>query len=390
MKQTLALAKVLVASDDADRAARLQQQLESQFEQVRAATRGERAAADFDECEPDVLVLAFDAVDTAHAYLSGLQRDSRMMNRRRHRTVLVCGDDDAGAALSLCRKGVFDDYVLQGTQAPDGQRLLMSTWNAAREVRVKAHGPNAQELLAHVQQLVGIDALIGQQIAEGARQAAAAAEALRQAQGGVTAALDEFARQLAQGPAGAAPGSEPAGAGAQLQRLRHDRLAPCFKTVADALKPLAAWPGQLHERLAPHLDVARAFARRIREMRWVVMVVEDDEFARKLIGKALQDRDYDLVFAEDGAAAVGVLRRIRPDLILMDVNLPDTDGVALTGRIKAAPELSDIPVLMLTGEARRETLESSMGAGAAGFIVKPFTRESLLGKLDRFLPVAAP
>jgi CheY-like chemotaxis protein len=80
-----------------------------------------------------------------------------------------------------------------------------------------------------------------------------------------------------------------------------------------------------------------------------------------------------------------MLRRVRPSVILMDINLPDIDGIALTRNVKAAPHLAGIPILMLTGDATRETLASSMSAGASDFIVKPFTREALVFKLTRIL-----
>jgi CheY-like chemotaxis protein len=83
------------------------------------------------------------------------------------------------------------------------------------------------------------------------------------------------------------------------------------------------------------------------------------------------------------------IRAVGPDLVLMDVMLPGGDGVALTEQIKAAPDLAAIPVVMLTGEARLATLVRSMEAGAADFIVKPFTREALLAKLNKYLPASA-
>ena len=70
----------------------------------------------------------------------------------------------------------------------------------------------------------------------------------------------------------------------------------------------------------------------------------------------------------------------------MDIMLPGRDGVELTQQLKSDPTLAGIPVVMLTGEARRETLVRSMEAGAADFIVKPFTPDALIAKLTRFLP----
>ncbi len=100
----------------------------------------------------------------------------------------------------------------------------------------------------------------------------------------------------------------------------------------------------------------------------------------------LESEAVDLVFEADGRAALERIRAVAPDLVLMDVVLPGGDGVALTERIKSTPELAAIPVVMLSGEARLETLVRSMEAGAADFIVKPFTRAALLAKLGRYLP----
>jgi CheY-like chemotaxis protein len=73
-------------------------------------------------------------------------------------------------------------------------------------------------------------------------------------------------------------------------------------------------------------------------------------------------------------------------VILMDIRLPGMDGVALTRHLKSSPHLTDIPIVMMTGDARRETLLRSIEAGAAGFVVKPVTRaglEAKLGKIGR-------
>ena len=121
----------------------------------------------------------------------------------------------------------------------------------------------------------------------------------------------------------------------------------------------------------------------------VVLVVEDDEVLHTLVAAMLESEPIELVFEADGGAAFDRVHAVIPDLVLMDVMLPGGDGVALTEQIKATPELAAIPVVMLTGEARLETLVRSMEAGAADFIVKPFTREALIAKLNKFLPAPA-
>jgi len=124
------------------------------------------------------------------------------------------------------------------------------------------------------------------------------------------------------------------------------------------------------------------------QRRPVVVVVEDDQALHALMAAMLAP-DVELVFESDGAAALERIHAIGPDLVLMDVGLPGSDGVAITEQIKSSPALASIPVVMLTGEARFETLMRSMEAGAADFIVKPFTRDALVAKLGKFLPAVA-
>ena len=171
---------------------------------------------------------------------------------------------------------------------------------------------------------------------------------------------------------------------AHVQRL--GAMQAAFDRHEDAASGAAAGElPTLKSRLVPHLDGLQALSEKVQRIPMRVMLVDDDEFARKLTTQALSESPYELVCAPDGAAALALLRRLRPDLILMDIGLPDIDGVALTQKLKAAPHVADIPVLMLTGDARRQTVDNSMSAGAAGFLVKPFTPHALIDKLDRFL-----
>lgn len=141
----------------------------------------------------------------------------------------------------------------------------------------------------------------------------------------------------------------------------------------------------LKSKLAPHLSGLQALSEKVQRIQTRVMLVDNDEFARTLVSHALGGSRHELICAPDGTAALALLRRVRPDLILMDIGLPDIDGIRLTQKLKAAPHLADIPVLILTGDARRQTVDNSRKAGAAGFLVKPFTPHVLRDKLDRFL-----
>ena len=87
-----------------------------------------------------------------------------------------------------------------------------------------------------------------------------------------------------------------------------------------------------------------------------MLVVEDDEFSHQPESSMLINEEIDLEFETDGSTAFDRIRYLAPDMVRMDINLPGFDGVAITQRLKAEPGLALIPVLMLTGQARRETL----------------------------------
>ncbi|HEY4066854.1 MAG TPA: response regulator [Burkholderiaceae bacterium] len=155
-------------------------------------------------------------------------------------------------------------------------------------------------------------------------------------------------------------------------------LAQLERVVADDTETSLT---ALRERIEPALAGTRPLAAAIRTLRPRVMVVEDDELARRIAAQALDPERWEVSFAKDATDALLRLRRVRPDVILMDVRMPDLDGVEFTRRLKATPELADIPIVMMTGDARRETLMSSMQAGAIAFVVKPLSRSALEAKL---------
>jgi two-component system alkaline phosphatase synthesis response regulator PhoP len=167
-----------------------------------------------------------------------------------------------------------------------------------------------------------------------------------------------------------------------------DDYVPHFPTPLDPDR-LATSLRLARRVVAAGAVVATGIAAAATRRRAVVLVVEDDEVLHHLVAAMIDADAVELVFESDGAAALDRIRAVAPDLVLMDVLLPGADGVDLTQRMKNTPELAAIPVVMFTGEARMETLLRSMEAGAADFLVKPFTREALVAKLSKYLPIPA-
>lgn len=145
------------------------------------------------------------------------------------------------------------------------------------------------------------------------------------------------------------------------------------------------WADEFRQASAPHLESVRPLNALAKRVRPTVVMVDDDEFQRKIVSKILEEENYRLVFAAGGVEALSVLRKTRPDLILMDIMMPDMDGLEVMRQMKTVPRLADIPIIMITGKSEKNIVTESLKAGATGFVVKPFARDTLLGKVAKVL-----
>jgi two-component system cell cycle response regulator DivK len=121
------------------------------------------------------------------------------------------------------------------------------------------------------------------------------------------------------------------------------------------------------------------------ENKGTILYVEDNPDNRLLVKRILMAEDYSLLEAIDGKDALNVLRTARPDLILMDINMPDMDGYTLTAKIKSLPGFERVPILALTANVMRGDKEKTLEAGCDGYIQKPLDIDQLTREIEKFL-----
>jgi two-component system cell cycle response regulator DivK len=117
-----------------------------------------------------------------------------------------------------------------------------------------------------------------------------------------------------------------------------------------------------------------------------VLYVEDNEYNRKIVRQLLSRTTYRLVEAPDGEAAMALVRQDRPDLVLMDVQLPRMSGLDVTRALRAEPMTADIPIIVVTSFALSGDDHRAMAAGASGYLAKPYSPRDLLALIRKFLP----
>ncbi|MBK7655633.1 MAG: response regulator [Betaproteobacteria bacterium] len=116
------------------------------------------------------------------------------------------------------------------------------------------------------------------------------------------------------------------------------------------------------------------------------LIVDDFSTMRRIVGACSKEIGYtDADEAEDGVAALQKLRNGRFDFVVSDINMPNMNGFQLLAQIKSDDKLKHLPVLMVTAEARKEDIVAAAQGGAAGYIVKPFTKATLEDKIANIL-----
>jgi DNA-binding response OmpR family regulator len=116
-----------------------------------------------------------------------------------------------------------------------------------------------------------------------------------------------------------------------------------------------------------------------------ILVVEDDPAISALLKKALENNAYRVVTAGDGEEALIICVEERPDIVLLDVNLPKLDGFSVAKRLKGVDSLKNIPIIFLTAKDRPTDMIQGIQAGAKHYLTKPFNMDELLAKVKKLL-----
>ncbi|HEY8380181.1 MAG TPA: response regulator [Nannocystis sp.] len=117
-----------------------------------------------------------------------------------------------------------------------------------------------------------------------------------------------------------------------------------------------------------------------------VLIVEDNELSRDMLSRRLRRKGYEVLVAVDGHEGITMVQEQRPDIVLMDLSLPDMDGWEATRQLKRDKSTADIPIIALTAHAMSGDREKALDAGCDDYDTKPIDLRRLLSKINRFVP----
>ena len=121
-----------------------------------------------------------------------------------------------------------------------------------------------------------------------------------------------------------------------------------------------------------------------------ILIVDDEKDLLELLSMNLGTEGYIVNTAENAAQALAAVRTNRPDLILLDIMLPDTSGIKLTGKLKNTPNTANIPIILLTAKDKETDMVVGLSVGADDYITKPFSTSVLVARIEAVLRRAYP
>jgi putative two-component system response regulator len=117
----------------------------------------------------------------------------------------------------------------------------------------------------------------------------------------------------------------------------------------------------------------------------VTVVVVDDDSTNLIVARSNLTEKYNVVTVPSGKKLFSLLEKITPDIILLDIEMPEMDGYVVIALLKSCEKTACIPVIFLSAHADNETMEKGFSLGAADYATKPFEREKLMGQIELHL-----
>ena len=120
-------------------------------------------------------------------------------------------------------------------------------------------------------------------------------------------------------------------------------------------------------------------------VRRLVLIADDDEDILALVRATIERSGHEVMSVADGAAALSAMAKRRPDLAVLDIAMPELDGLEVLRRLRADDEMRDLPVILLTAQAQAADVERGFATGASAYVRKPFSPRDLATRVDDLL-----
>lgn len=342
--------------------------------------------ATFDKARPQVLVLTFKSLDTCESVYLNLHRRSAVLQGLAHKTIVLCSKEQVNHAYKLCHEGVFDDYVLFWPLVHDVKRLPMSVHLALTAIEHMRTTQPWEEMAALALKAEQLGDRLAEQINKGRAFTESARSIATSAENAMSGAMSSFTKNFVDSVIGdASLMQDRERASREVRRIGDAVIAPAMEHLVESQKPIRRWVETITDELQGPLDSARQLAQSAGRLRQQILLVDDDEFVRRIVAHMLRQANLEVHAVSSIESARQMLKVSRPDLVLLDYQLPDGTGVDLLKELKQSAPLNKVPAVMLTGKSDRQVILDCLSHGANDFVVKPVQKNALITKVRSFV-----
>jgi len=385
--------KILIATDIGSDGESIKELLSEEFVNIYVSKNPAKYVEHFEKVRPAALMLAFKSLAKAEEYYLGLYKNSLKVHAIPHRTLVLCTKDEVPEVYQSCKKRNFDDYVLFWPMAQDGLRLRMAVHHAVHYM-MTAEGVTASEIANQARRISGLESLLEQAMSKIGSHIDVAQKSITSLEHDIIGQIETLIRKAqTQRPAASnsqtstnnqATETKPVDFSQELQQLRQQGTQR-IRSASSKITPIQQWEKEFKQDIEPEMEKMRALQAMANEVPPNLLVVEDEKFQHKIIAHLLDNQGINIKFCLSASEALVALRTFRPDLILMDIDLPDISGIQATAQIKSIKTLKKVPVVMMTAHSEKERVVQSLKAGASDYLVKPLDKEKFITKISKHL-----
>lgn len=389
--ETYRNAMLLVFGDSMEENTAIQTLLNGEGFNVLATDNEEEAISLFERKRPVLIIMTLFDVVEAEKFYRTLQRCCHDFDKFPHRSLLLCRGNQAQSAFDLCLDGTMNDYVVSRPMI-DPFRLRLSVYQALKNC-------SASEEIRELQYKIGGRDGDLNELENTVNRAFAKFASVN---GDVLSVFVEFTKKLSNDfdafrdrflveTEGEQPLKNQPDEIIRLrfQQFKDQSLAANLQSISEQLDVPADWLGEFEKEIKKYLTLllggrldAQAHAPAVIPSVPQLLLVDDDPTYRTMLKRMLESNGYGLIEAEDGIQAIEELACVRPNLIFLDLMMPNLDGMETLKRIKVNSALKDVPVIMLTGLTDTDMVRECIRAGAIDYIVKPSNRATILHKVE--------
>lgn len=360
--------RILLVVETAEEAKDVNHILRKHFSKMMTTVFKHEAVYKFVEVNPDLLLISCNETSSSQEVIEQIQK--AVLPKRMPYSLLLCRTVESQEAYVMMQNGIVDNFV--------ADRPLYDPYGVIGAVEFGLN--DIEKFRALNSELRRLNGCITDVFESGDEQlkssVQSSASVLRSISENLETLADDF--QKAGRPDGSLDAKYVSDS---LESFKNESLKSSRNALDDQLRQQAAWLNSSRSAYSERFDDLNLPL--CEPERVHVLLIDDDDFFREALTTMLEETNITVTGVEGASAAIQAVHEFVPDVILLDYEMPELDGIEVLGQLKSDAKTRKIPVIMLTGFNSREIVKSSILAGASDFVVKPGTQDVLREKIQR-------